>query len=100
MGNHKLTTPRRFKAFPSHQLGWWGLGLTLAFVALFALKVANLPVPMPVPSFVIFGVGLVGLALNLLAFLRGDRSWVLLVFGGLIGAFILVWIFGELAFPH
>jgi len=100
MGNQKLTTPRRFRALPSHQSGWWGLGLTLAFVTLFALKVANLQVALPMPSFAIFGVGLVGFGFNLWAFIRGDRSWVLLIFGGLIGAFMLLWIFGELAFPH
>ena len=100
MASHRLTRQRSFRAFPSHQLGWWGLGLTVAFVALFALKVANLQVALPMPSFAIFGVGLVGLGFNLWAFIRGDRSWVLLIFGGLIGAFMLLWIFGELAFPH
>jgi hypothetical protein len=98
MANHRLSTPLRFSAFPRHQLGWWGLGLTLTFVLGFALKIANLRLPLP--SFALFGVGLLGLALNIWAFLLKDRSLVLLVFGGLIGAFIVVWIFGELAFPH
>jgi hypothetical protein len=100
MANHRLSKQNRFRALPRLQLGWWGLGLTLAFAALFALKVANLQIWIPLPSFAIFGIGLVGFLLNLLAFIRGDRSWVLLIFGGLIGAFMLLWIFGELAFPH
>lgn len=100
MANHRMTKPKRFTAFPVGQLGWWGLGLTFTFTLVFAIKASNLPIPMPVPSFAIFGIGLVGLGLNLGAFFRGDRSWVLLIFGGLIGAFILVWIFGEFAFPH
>jgi hypothetical protein len=100
MANHRLTDPRRFSAFPKHQLGWWGLGLTAAFVLLFALKVANPGIALPLPTFAIFGVGLVGLALNIWVFFLKDRSWVLLIFGGLIGAFMVLWIFGEVAFPH
>ncbi len=100
MANHRLTNPKRFTALPRKQVGWWGLGLTLAFALLFALKVANLQVPVPLPSFAIFGIGLLGLVLNLWAFILSDRSWVLLIFGGLIGSFMLLWIFGELAFPH
>ena len=100
MANHKLKNPNRFTALPKRQTGWWGLALTLAFVLLFWLKVANLGVPVPLPSFALFAIGLVGLVLNIWAFVRGDRSWVLLLIGGLIGAFMLLWIFGELAFPH
>lgn len=82
------------RALPSTTLGWWGGGLVVAFVALFLLKV-SFPLPLPSPAiFVIGGVGVI------IAIIRGERSIVLMAVGGLVAAFILFWVGGELLFPH
>ena len=86
--------------FPKRRVGWWGLGLTATFAVIFVLKVANLSIPLPIPTFAIFGVGLLGLVLNLWAFILGDRSWVLLALGLAIDAFMVTWLVAEVIFPH
>ena len=95
-----MLNPKRFTVFPRRQIGWLGLGLTATFALTFILKVANLPVPLPIPTFAIFGVGLLGLVLNLWAFILGDRSWVLLALGLAIDAFMVTWLVAEVIFPH
>lgn len=85
------------RALPRTPLGWWGGGLVVAFVALFLLKV-SFPLPLPTPA--IFVIGGVGVILAVIAIARGERSVVLMVLGGLVGAFILFWVGGELIFPH
>ena len=100
MASHKLLRHRSFSVFPKIQLGWWGLGLTLAFLLMLTLRIFNPGIPLPFPSFVIFGVGILGLVLNLWAFILGDRSWVTLFIGGSINAFMVTWLVAEIALPH
>ena len=100
MASHKLIRLKSFSVFPKIQLGWWGLGLTLSFLLMLALRIFNPGIPLPFPSFVIFGAGIIGLALNLWAFILGDRSWVLLFMGGAIDVFMVTWLIAEVAFPH
>ena len=82
---------------PKEMPGWVGLWLTLAFVALFVLKVA---VSIPVPSYAIFALGILGLIANVWAVARGERSLATLGFGGLVGLFAVIWILAEVLFPH
>jgi hypothetical protein len=83
--------------FPKTRVGTWGLSLSSAFALLFVLKVT---LSIPVPSFAIFGVGILGVILNVIALFRGERSIIFYVFGGLISSFVLFWVGGELLFPH
>ena len=83
--------------FPAGPRGRWGLGLMVAFAALFALKASG---AVPLPTFVIFGIGIIGAILGVVAVTRGERSPVLVMVGGLITTLLLFWLAGELLFPH
>lgn len=85
------------QVFPAKRLGWWGLGVTLGFVVLFLLKAG---VSLPLPSPLIFGVGVIGVVLSVWAVVRGERSLVLMIVAAVVAAFVLFWIGGELLFPH
>ena len=100
MASNRLFKLSSFSVFPKIRLGWWGLGLTLAFLLMLVLRIFNPGIPLPFPSFLIFGIGLFGLVINLWAFILGDRSWVLLLVGGLIDAFMVTWLVAEVIFPH
>ena len=100
MASRNLAKLRNFSVFPKIKVGRWGLGLTLAFSVMLALRIYNPGIPLPFPSFIIFGVGLLGLVLNLWAFILGDRSWVTLFIGGSINAFMVIWLVAEIALPH
>lgn len=82
---------------PSTVVGKWGFWLSLAFALLFALKVIF---PIPIPSMIIFGVGIAGLILNIIAVIKKERALFFFIVGGLIGAFVIFWVGGELLFPH
>lgn len=82
---------------PGSGLGIWGLSVTLLFVALF---VAKITIHFALPSFVIFGVGFLGLALNIWAMMRGERSILFLAVGTFVGLFLIVFVGGEVLFPH
>ena len=84
-------------SWPTSTLGLAALGLLTAFALLFALKVT---VGFPLVSFAIFGIGILGVLVGVVAVIRRDVSWTLIVFGGLVAAFILFWTGGEILFPH
>ncbi|TXN29897.1 hypothetical protein [Lacisediminihabitans profunda] len=88
---------RSTRVWPASALGWWGLGLILAFAALFVLKST---VGAPIPTFAIFALGIVGAVLGVVAVIRRDLSWVLIAIGSLVILFMVVWVGGELLFPH
>jgi hypothetical protein len=85
------------QVFPAMRLGWWGLGLTVGFVVLFVLEVG---LAFPLPSPLVFGVGVIGVALSAWAVVRGERSLVLIIVGAVVAAFVLFFVGGELLFPH
>ena len=77
--------------------GKWAVGLGLAFILLMAGKMQSL---VPLPSMAIAALGLAGFVLALVARFR-DSDRALLVFVPVVaGAVILLWIAGELLFPH
>jgi len=77
--------------------GKWAVGLGLAFVVLIVLKMLG---AMPLPTFGIAALGLAGFVLALVARFK-DKDRALLFFVPVFfGAVILVWIAGELLFPH
>lgn len=82
---------------PQTRLGFWGLATTVLFVAIFVFKITFHFV---LPSFAIFGIGFVGLGFNLWAVIRGERSFFVLTLGTLVGLFLVVFVGGEVLFPH
>lgn len=85
-------------ALPRTAIGKWGFYSTVIFVVLFIAGASD--VAMPFPSFVIFGIGITGMVLNVVAFVKKDRSVTGILVGALVGAFIIFWLGGELLFPH
>lgn len=71
--------------------------LTILFILLFLLKIT---VAIPVMTFVIAGIGLLGTIFGLAAVIRYKDTafWVLLSFAS--GGFILLWILAEFISPH
>lgn len=85
-------------ALPRSAIGKWGFYCTITFALLFIAAATD--VAMPFPSFVIFGIGIAGLILNVIAFVRKDRSITGILVGAMVGAFLVFWVGGELLFPH
>ncbi|MFM6980215.1 MAG: hypothetical protein ACKOWE_02285 [Micrococcales bacterium] len=82
---------------PKTTLGKIGLASTLAFVILMALKLAAL---MPVPSFLIFGLGIAATVVNVIAVIKKDRSLLLIVVGAMVALFVIFFVGAEILFPH
>jgi uncharacterized membrane protein YidH (DUF202 family) len=110
MKKDQCASKRPILAWPQTRLGWWAVGLTVAFLALFTL---NFIVIVPAEVFApwrqtilpVFGIsmllmGLAGGVVALLAvILRRERAlplWFCLLFGLLIVVFLL----GEFLIPH
>jgi hypothetical protein len=83
---------------PKSKLGTWGFYLTVAFAVLFLL--ATTVNVMFIPAFAIFALGIAGVILNIIAFIKKDFSWLGVIIGVLLGAFVIFWVGGELLFPH
>ena len=86
---------RKIYWFPKTMLGKWAVILCLGFFSLFALK----GVPAPIPSQLIFTVGIAGFAAEIVAFVKKDRA-IIGVFPFLLGLFIIAFIIAEIAYPH
>ena len=71
--------------------------LTILFVIVFLLKIT---IAIPVLSFVIAGIALLGTLFGLVAVIKYKDTafWVLLSF--VSGAFVLLWIAAEIISPH
>ena len=89
----------KVKVLPQTSLGIWGLGAILLFGLIFLIR-ATTEIFLPIPSFLIFGIGILGLVLLVIDFLQGGRSLLVLIIGIPIAVFMLFWIVGEIVFPH
>lgn len=85
------------KFLPKSIQGILGFGISILFDL---LLVAKFSLPIPVSPQTIFGGILLGLVLSLIAWLRKDRSWSLVIFALPTGAFVLVWTIAEVIWPH
>lgn len=86
------------RPLPNSSFGRWGFYCTLAFLVLFAAKASGMLIS--APSLIVFAVGTAGLILNVIAFIKKDRSFIGVVLGALVGSFIILWMAGELLFQH
>ncbi len=87
----------KLSVMPQTTFGKWGFWLSIAFAVLFVLKAT---ISFPLPSLLIFAAGIAGLVLNIIAIFRKERAIVFFLIAGLIGAFVIFWVGGELLFPH
>lgn len=85
------------KFLPKSILGIISLGLGVVFTVMLVLKL-NGVAAMSAPT--IFGALITGFLLGLVAWLRKDRAWSLLIFVVPAGLFAILWSVAELVFPH
>ena len=82
---------------PATKAGHWATGLEIAFLLLMAGKFSR--IGLPLPSFGIFGLGIAGFVVAIIALARKDRAitvWLALI----VGLLPTLWTFGELFWPH
>ncbi|MEY2693981.1 MAG: hypothetical protein RL142_329 [Actinomycetota bacterium] len=85
------------KFLPKSILGILGFGIAALFDLLLVLKFL---MPLPVSTPTIFGGVLLALTLSVVAWLRKDRAWSLVIFALPTGLFVLVWTIAEVIWPH
>ena len=89
--------PGSFMRRPHTRLGWWAVGLSVVFTLLF-LSVANRIIQFS--GLLTMALGVVAGILTLLALLwKRERSWLVWLML-LPGLFAIVFVSGELLFPH
>lgn len=82
---------------PGTRSGKWAVVLSLAFVILISLKIIG---TMPLPTFAIAAIGLLGFIVAVYAFFSSKERSVLIYLPILVGLVIIFWIAAEFLFPH
>ncbi len=54
----------------------------------------------PIPSLIMFGVGIIGTILIVVDYVRQSRSVLVWIIGTPIAVFMLYWLLAEIVFPH
>ena len=86
-----------FLGVPRTSVGWWSVGLAVAFDDLFALWGFRVTPP-PLSTLLILSAAasaIAGAIVGLLAFILKRERSVLIMLSTLIGAFVLFWTIGE-----
>lgn len=78
---------------PETKLGWWPIGLSIAFVVLTLMKIKVL---IPMPTFVIAALELGGFSASIVAFFKNRDRAILNVLPIIIGVVVVVWTAAEL----
>lgn len=82
---------------PKTLSGKWAVVLGLAFIVLISLKMNG---TMPLPTFGIAAIGVVGFLVGIYAMIKDKERSILTVIPILVGLLIILWTAGELLFPH
>lgn len=82
---------------PETNSGKWALGISIAFIVLITLKIMG---SMPLPTFGIAAIGLVGFLVGVFAIIKNKDRSILTFIPILVGLVIILWTAGELLFPH
>lgn len=82
--------------------GKWAAGLTLLFIILMSLKFLTLGISIriPLPTPFIAGLGVIGLIMGVVSFVKNKDRSPLTLLSISIGLLIVFWIAAEIAFPH
>jgi hypothetical protein len=99
-----------FLRLPSTRMGWWAVGLAVAFIVMFILNATvfmRLPYEtpwrttlLPYYGILMMAVGLVSGVLGLITILTKKERSGLVWFTLLPGAFCLIFLLGEFLYPH
>ena len=87
----------KLNILPKTTTGKWSLGFSVAFLIFIWAKIQY---SIRVPTFAIAALGLVGFFMSLIAFFKNKDRSILNLLPVLVGLVILLWIAGELIFPH
>lgn len=82
---------------PKTSSGKWAFVISVAFIVLITLKIMG---SMPLPTFGIAAIGLVGFLVGVFAIIKNKERSTLTFIPILVGLVIILWTAGELLFPH
>jgi hypothetical protein len=82
---------------PGTRSGKWSVVISLAFIVLISLKMNG---TMPLPTFAIAAIGLIGFIVAVFAFFSSKERSALIYLSILVGLVIIFWIAAEFLFPH
>lgn len=83
--------------FPKSKSGKWAIGIAATYIILLWLKVQF---HIPVISFAIAGIGLLGFVFTVIAITKYRERSVLVILSFLVGITLVLWICGEILYPH
>lgn len=82
---------------PKTRLGKWSVGLSTSFIILIWLKIQY---GLPLMTFAIAFLGLLGFLIGIVAIIKNKDSSILNFLPILVGLIIILWIAGEIIYPH
>lgn len=82
---------------PKTHAGRWALGLSVAFIVLITVKIIAF---LPLPTFAVAALGLVGFIVGIVAIFKNRDRAILTFISILVGLIIVSWTVAELIFPH
>ncbi len=82
---------------PKNNLGKWSVGLSIAFIILLWLK---MEFSIHLMIFIIAAIGLAGFAFSIVSIIKNKDRALLNFIPVLVGLIIILWIAGELIYPH
>jgi hypothetical protein len=82
---------------PTTNNGRWASGLSIAFIILIIIKIIAF---LPLPTFVIAAIGLVGFILGIIAVFKNKDRTILNFAAITVGLIIMLWTAAELVSPH
>lgn len=84
----------KLKIWSSSVIGKLANVFSLIFIVLIALKLLAIRLPLPTPAIAV--LGLVGLALGLIAFIKNKDRSILTILSIIVGIIIVLWTAGEI----
>lgn len=87
----------KMSLLPKTHLGKWSVGLSIAFIILIWLKIQF---GIHVMTFAIAALGLVGFLMGSVAIVKNKDLSILNFLPILVGSIIIIWIAGEIIYPH
>lgn len=87
----------KMSLLPKTHLGKWSVGLSIAFIILIWLKIQF---GIHVMTFAIAALGLGGFLMGIVAIMKNKDRSILNFLSILVGLVIIIWIVGEIIYPH
>lgn len=82
---------------PKSRLGKWAVGLSIAFIIFIWMKMGGIN---PLPTFFIAALGLAGFFSSITAVIKNKDKAIGALLPILVGLVIIMWIVGEIMYPH